>query len=193
MTAPAALAILAGMAISPPHRVDQHLNRLLTRLTMIPGGIYNATRYQMGHWRRWDAVDEQLIVGAYPRPADLAALHAGGVTDVINLCEELPPQVERLRAHGMRSHHLPLLDRRAPPVETVQAALEIIEAAASSGGRTYVHCRAGKGRGPTVALCHLMRRYDLSPEAAASQIIAIRPQVDRGLERRPVVQALRLR
>ncbi|MFN3201396.1 MAG: dual specificity protein phosphatase family protein [Bradymonadia bacterium] len=164
------------------------LNRLVTRLTMTPGALYNATRYALGHWRRWDAVDEALIVGAYPRDVDLPALKTLGITTIINLCEELPPHTEAISAQGMTAHHMPLLDRRAPPVETVQQALELIAEAARSGGRTYVHCRAGKGRGPTIALCHLVKQRGMTPEAAQRTLEGLRPQIDRGLHQRAVVQ-----
>jgi atypical dual specificity phosphatase len=52
-----------------------------------------------------------------------------------------------------------------------------IDRMAKDGKSTYVHCKAGRTRSATVALCYMMFKNDYSPENALESIRRARQQV----------------
>ena len=49
---------------------------------------------------------------------------------------------------------------------------------AAEGGKTYVHCKAGRGRSTTLVLCYLIKYCGQVPEQAYMFVREKRPQVD---------------
>nr|GMD76404.1 putative dual specificity protein phosphatase DSP8 [Ipomoea batatas] len=65
----------------------------------------------------------------------------------------------------------------APSLTDISQAVEFIHENASSGQRTYVHCKAGRGRSTTIVLCYLVRYKQMTPTDAYEYVKAIRPRV----------------
>ena len=51
-----------------------------------------------------------------------------------------------------------------------------------------MHCKAGRGRSATVAICWLMAAHEMTIEQAQERLQERRPHVLRGLSQRTVVQ-----
>ena len=121
---------------------------------------------------------ETLLAGAMPFRADhVAALHAEGVTAVVNLCQEREYwDGERdlvttaYAEHGIVEQHLPVIDGSTVPADVLDAAVALAQT-----HTVYVHCRGGRERSATVATALLARIEDLPIDHALAQAIDRRP------------------
>lgn len=166
------------------------LRRLLVRATFWPTLAFNRLMCLLGIWRPFDEVDPHVVLGALPSKTMLRELKRLGVTGVINCCDEYCGDAAALAELGLEQLHLPTLDYHSPGPKHVRRALAFIEQHARNGGRVYIHCKAGRGRSATLALCYLIATRGLTPEQAYTELKRIRPQIDRGLARRAVVQEM---
>lgn len=169
------------------------LKTLAIRASFYPTLLLNRSMCWLGFWRRWDWVDDALLLGALPARGDIARLRALGVTGIVNLCAEFPGHVEAMRAAGIEQLHLKTLDYHAPSDADMLRGVEFIEQHAAGGGKVYTHCKAGRGRSATLAVCYLMHARRIGAAEAYEIVRAARPHVNRGLTRRAAVRAVEKR
>jgi atypical dual specificity phosphatase len=83
---------------------------------------------------------------------------------------------------------MPTIDFTHPNFDDVVKAVEFIQHHADQGKRVYVHCKAGRARSATVAICWLMKTQQISKEAAQASLLEKRSHINKHLVDRPVVQ-----
>lgn len=95
--------------------------------------------------------------------ADVAALAASGVTDVVCLLPAaelarlgLTGEPEALRRNGIVVHRLPVRDFGVPARGAVRPVVDAVVRRLAEGASVVVHCRGGVGRSGTVAACVLV-------------------------------------
>ena len=66
--------------------------------------------------------------------------------------------------------------------------MAFIQQHVEQGHNVYVHCKAGRGRSATVALCWLMAHRDMTAEQAQEHLLSKRPHVHSTLPARTVVK-----
>lgn len=169
------------------------LLRLAVRATFYPSLWFHEAMCAAGVWRKWDAVDECVLVGSLPSRRDLVRLRDLGVGGVVNLCQEFAGYLDTLEALALEQLHLPTLDYHSPSEEHVLHGLTFIARHKLAGARTYVHCKAGRGRSATLAVCWLMAERGIAADQAYSIVRAARPHIDRRIVSRPVVRAIERR
>ncbi|XP_002991389.2 putative dual specificity protein phosphatase DSP8 [Selaginella moellendorffii] len=151
------------------------------RLLFYPTLAYNVLRNSMeDEFRWWDQVDEFLLLGAVPFRSDVILLKSAGVRGVVTLNEPFETLVDSsfYQEHGISHCVIPTRDYYfAPAVKDIRRAVNFIHEHALRGETTYVHCKAGRGRSTTVALCYLMEHRGLNPIDAFNYIRARRPRV----------------
>jgi len=167
--------------------VPRTCSSLLVRLIFMPTFRYTQLRSFLLNRPWYSTIDEVVIVSALPRESDIDSLYRHGVRGVINLCDETEGPCVAFRRAGFRWLHLPTIDYTAPTLKQIDEALRFIDEHAGRNERVVVNCKAGRGRSATVAICHLMRRYRLTPVEAQRWLLRQRPQVSRELFARPVV------
>ncbi|WP_153557074.1 dual specificity protein phosphatase family protein [Roseimaritima sediminicola] len=166
------------------------LQRFYARSVFYPTLWWNMLHGRVLKVRSWSTrVDPHLIVGAYPFARDVPRMTSEGVKAVVNTCEEYPGPLDAYRLAGIEQLHIPTVDFTHPRLEDVQRAVEFIQDHAAAGSTTYVHCKAGRARSATVALCWMVKYRQLSAEEAQAQLLKLRPHVNPRVARRPVVQA----
>lgn len=132
-------------------------------------------------------ITEDLIVGSQPRAADdirhLAL--AEGVQAIINLQQDKDMHHWGVRLddlmHAAHEHDVAFV--RAPAVDfdpnslraMLPTAVASLERARLEHGRVYVHCTAGLGRAPAVAIARLYWMTDMQLEEAYAYLTGIRP------------------
>lgn len=95
--------------------------------------------------------------------ADVAALVAAGVTDVVCLLGDdelqrlgLEEEPDVVAAHGLGWHRLPTPDFGLPDEEETAAVVAAVRERLGEGASVVVHCRGGIGRSSTFAAIVLM-------------------------------------
>ncbi|KAK9275082.1 hypothetical protein L1049_022341 [Liquidambar formosana] len=151
------------------------------RALFYPTLLYNVIRNKIQvEFRWWDRVDEFVLLGAVPFPADVSRLKELGVRGVVTLNESYETLVPTslYHAHGIVHLVIPTRDYCfAPSLSDISQAVDFIHKNASCGLTTYVHCKAGRGRSTTVVICYLVQHKQMMPDAAYEYVRSIRPRV----------------
>jgi atypical dual specificity phosphatase len=119
---------------------------------------------------------------------DLALLRGVGITVLVNLTENAMP-AEALARHGLRSYHLGIADRRAPPLLWAKLLLAKIEVMLRQGEVVAVHCLAGLGRTGLVLAAWLIQQ-GLTAEEALRRLRTIEPGFVQSNEQEALLYAL---
>ncbi len=166
------------------------MDRLIARTLFVPTLVWNLLLVRLIPARRWwDHVDPQVILGALPFTAHVSRLHKSGVRAVVNTCDEYAGPIAEYTQVGIEQFHMPTPDFTHPDLADVERAVEFVQSHAEQGHTVYIHCKAGRARSATVALCWLVRHRGLSPEEAQEKLLQERPHVKRTVWQRPVVTA----
>ena len=164
-------------------------SRLYARTVFLPTLAWNFFLARVLKVRRWwDRIDDHVIVGAYPFAGDVARLRAEGVRAVVNTCEEYRGPLGQYDSHGIEQLHVPTTDFTHPALSDVESAVEFIQKYKLQNDSVYIHCKAGRARSATVAMCWLIKYRNMSIEEAQKHLLRSRPHVNPRLARRAVVQ-----
>ncbi|KAL4353921.1 hypothetical protein GQ457_06G033120 [Hibiscus cannabinus] len=151
------------------------------RALFYPTLLYNVVRNKIqSEFRWWDRVDEFILLGAVPFPADVPRLKDLDVSGVVTLNEPYETLVPTSLYHAHDIDHLVIPTRDylfAPSFADICQAVSFIHENASVGKTTYVHCKAGRGRSTTIVLCYLVEHRHMTPDAAYEYVRSIRPRV----------------
>ena len=165
------------------------LRRLYARSAFYPTLGWNMFLSRVMNVRRWwDRIDPHVIVGAYPFARDVPGLAEEGVKAVVNTCEEYAGPTIEYDKHGIEQLHIPTTDFTHPRLEDVKCAVEFVQKHVEQEQSVYIHCKAGRARSATVALCWLMKYRGLSMEEGQKVLLECRTHVNPRLAQRPVVQ-----
>lgn len=163
------------------------LNKIVTRVFYYPSLGYSVILCALGRWRKWDRIDDYVVLGGRPSRRDIRKLAAQGVTAVVNMCEEFKGHTREMAAAGISQLYLPTLDFHCPAADDLIRGVEFLLKQRAESRQTYLHCKVGRGRSATLALCYLMAAHNLDGQAAMRRLKSKRPQVVRDLDRRPAV------
>lgn len=162
--------------------------RAYAALVFYPTLLWNCL---LGRWLKlrnwWDPIDPLVLVGGYPFAVDAAPLHAAGVRGVVNTCREYAGPESEYRRLGIEQLRIPTTDFTHPRLADVEAAVEFVQRHVSRGEAVYIHCKAGRARSATVALCWLVKYRGLTPVEAQQRLLQARPHVNPRVYLRPVV------
>ncbi|QDV70914.1 hypothetical protein Poly24_46470 [Rosistilla carotiformis] len=137
--------------------------------------------------RWWDPIDPHVIVGAYPFARDVSLMYEQGVRAVVNTCEEYAGPQAVYDAMGIEQFRMPTTDFTHPKLEDIERAVEFVQSHVAQEHTVYIHCKAGRARSATVALCWLIKYRGQTPEQAQKILLERRPHVNPHVYLRPVV------
>lgn len=164
------------------------LRRLAVWVAYYPSWLFSEAMFALRVWRKWDWIAPGVLLGAVPTRRELARLRGMGIESIVNLCDEFGGHTRELAAQRLTQLHLPTIDYSAPSVADLQRGVAFIHEELASGRKVYLHCKAGRKRAPTLALCWLIST-GMTPEQAQRTLSAARRQVSRRLGRAPSVRA----
>ncbi|GJM24915.1 MAG: phosphatase [Phycisphaerae bacterium] len=163
------------------------LLRLFAKLMYYPSLGYHDMMCVIGGWHRWDWIDDSVLLGRIPRKREINELRHEGIGAIINMCDEFAGHTVQLEEFNIKQLRLPTIDLVCPSIENLQRGVEFIRQCADSGKKVYIHCKAGRGRAATMALCYLIAKRSVCAEDAYNEMKSARVQVDRNLfKRQPV-------
>ncbi|MEM0927173.1 MAG: dual specificity protein phosphatase family protein [Planctomycetota bacterium] len=164
--------------------------KLYAKAVFYPTLLWNITLGRILKIRNWwDPIDPHVIVGAYPFARDVPKMYEAGVRAVVNTCEEYPGPQSQYDQYGIEQLRIPTTDFTHPRLQDVSEAVEFVQRHVENDEKVYIHCKAGRARSATVAICWLMKYRGLSAEEAQAHLLESRPHTNPRLTERPVVKA----
>ena len=114
-----------------------------------------------GNWRAfgpfYSEINEKIAVGSLPFETDIPYLTGKGVRGVINMTREYDGPVHLYKRHDIRHIHLRTPDLMEPRLEDLVEGVKFIKALEEQGGgKVFIHCKGGRGRAVSMALCYLL-------------------------------------
>ncbi|MEN9328013.1 MAG: hypothetical protein RI947_821 [Candidatus Parcubacteria bacterium] len=94
-----------------------------------------------------------------------------GITGIINMRLRMPHKEQLEKTFHLC--HLPTTDRTAPTMQHLKTGVKFAADEISTGGKVYIHCHYGEGRGATMAIAYLLS-LGLTLEDAYSQVRKVR-------------------
>ena len=110
-------------------------------------------------------VTPQLAVGGAFRMRDIGLLKARGVTAVVDCRQEALDDQAALARAGLQFLHLPTPDRYGFTYAQLHEGVGWVLDRVAEGGRTFLHCEHGVGRGPLMCCAVLVAQGHSAPEA----------------------------
>jgi protein-tyrosine phosphatase len=110
-------------------------------------------------------VTPQLAVGGAFRRGQIKRLSERQITAVVDCREEARDDASALRAAGIDFLHIPTPDRHGFTYDQLHEGVDWVLGQVSNGGRAFLHCEHGVGRGPLMACAVLVAQGYGAPEA----------------------------
>ena len=124
--------------------------------------------------RHFSEITPQIHLGGQYHSSGWPRLVKRGITAVVNMRGEFSDR----RSNVVPAHylHLPTVDNTPPTLEQLYQGIEFMKKEIEEGGKVYVHCWEGVGRGPTMVAAYLVST-GMTPEDAWKQIRKVRPSI----------------
>ncbi|KAL2541831.1 Phosphoglucan phosphatase LSF2 [Abeliophyllum distichum] len=171
-----------GVSTSGPKRIMEDYNTAMKRM------MRNPYEYHHDLGMNYTLITENLIVGSQPQKVeDVEHLKADqNVSYILNLQQDgdveywgidLPSIIERCKELGIRHMRRPARDFDPDSLRSgLPKAVSSLEWAISEGnGRVYVHCTAGLGRAPAVAIAYMFWFCNMDLNTAYNTLTSKRP------------------
>jgi hypothetical protein len=114
----------------------------------------------------YSEVTPQLAVGGAFRRRQIKRLKARGVTAVVDCRLEAKDDATALADAGIELLHVPTPDRHGFTYAQMQQGVDwVLEHLADGGGRAFLHCEHGVGRGPLMTCAVLVGQGYTAPQA----------------------------
>lgn len=159
-------AFIITYALFQKHLLPLPVSKIVSKLFFYPTFPITALM-RIGNY--WTKVDETLYLGC--APLDIldhpAMMHKMGIRGVVNMCYEYAGPRKTYDTLGIRQLHFPVVDHTEAPVDNLKDAVAFIQQFRDRGEKVLVHCKAGHGRGASVALAWMMFQHpDMQTEVS---------------------------
>ncbi len=100
-------------------------------------------------------ITANLFLGGQYNLQGLTRLKKIGITAIINM--RMHSIYTLAHYQGFQYLHLPTVDNTAPKLNDLIEGAEFADNEIKNGGKVYIHCRQGHGRGPSMAIAYLLK------------------------------------
>jgi len=174
---------LTSYALFAAKKLPLEAARVVGRIAFWPTlpGLFISNRLRNGsNW--WSKIDDMVYLGAVPLVSmgHVDTMYQMGIRAVVNLCDEYEGPVEEYKKKGILQLRLPTVDHFEPSLEDLIKGANFIKERKEQGESVYIHCRAGHGRGASVAFCYLLAEKKMTLEETQKTISkyrVIRPKL----------------
>jgi len=120
-------------------KVFDNLHRLINGISAIKRSQISADLYLGGQYN---------LVG-------LKKLKQMGITAIVSMRENTI--FDKAFFEGLKFLNLPTIDNTPPSIEDLIRGADFVDSEIKNGGKVYIHCRQGIGRGPSMAIAYLLK------------------------------------
>lgn len=117
-------------------------------------------------------ITANLYLGSQYSEIGIKKLKALGITAIVNM--RMHSVYEEAIYEHMKYLHLPTVDNTTPPQDVLIEGSNFIDKEIKAGGKVYIHCRQGLGRGPTMTIAYLIK-IGITFDDAYALVKRIRP------------------
>ncbi|RFM26840.1 dual specificity protein phosphatase family protein [Deminuibacter soli] len=100
-------------------------------------------------------ITPNLFLGGQYNLRGLSKLKSIGITGIINM--RIHSIYTEAQYEGFHYLHLPTADNTPPTLQDLLKGAAFAHQEISNGGKIYIHCRQGLGRGPSMAIAYLLK------------------------------------
>ena len=100
-------------------------------------------------------ITANLFLGGQYNLNGLKRLKVIGITAIINM--RIHSIYQTAQYEGFHYLHLPTTDNTPPLLDDLIKGAAFAHEEIKNGGKVYIHCRQGLGRGPTMAIAYLLK------------------------------------
>jgi len=117
-------------------------------------------------------ITADLFLGSQYSKIGLQRLRTLGITAIINM--RIHSVYKEAIYEGIKYLHLPTPDNTPPPIAILIEGADFADGEIKNGGKVYIHCRQGLGRGPTMTIAYLIKT-GLTFDDAYALVKKVRP------------------
>lgn len=143
--------------------INLNTDRFFDHLWRVMTGLPQVTRSE---------ITPDLYVGGQYYLHGIKKIQSLGITAIINMRMSQYPIAHRMEKFHIL--HLPTPDYTAPTMADLEKGIRFIRDEIKNGGKVYIHCHLGEGRGPTMAIAYLISS-GLTFEDAVDYVKNVRP------------------
>lgn len=99
-------------------------------------------------------ITANLFLGSQYSLLGMQKLKALGITAIVNMRQH--PVFSESQYKGFNYLHLSTVDNTAPSLDILIKGAQFVTNEITNGGKVYIHCRQGLGRGPTMTIAYLI-------------------------------------
>ncbi|MGY4385539.1 protein tyrosine phosphatase (PTP) superfamily phosphohydrolase (DUF442 family) [Pedobacter sp. UYP24] len=100
-------------------------------------------------------ITANLFLGSQYNLVGLRKMKSLGITAIINMREH--SVYSEAQYAGFNYLHLPTVDNTPPDIKVLMRGADFADQEIKKGGKVYIHCRQGLGRGPTMTIAYLLK------------------------------------
>lgn len=120
-------------------------------------------------------ITANLYLGSQYNLIGLQKLKDLGITAIVNM--RIHSVYSDAHFANIKYIHLPTFDNTPPKIEDLIKGAAFVENEIKTGGKVYIHCREGLGRGPTMTIAYLLK-IGVEFEDAFTMIKKVRPFIN---------------
>ena len=120
-------------------------------------------------------ITANLYLGSQYNLIGLQKLKKLGITAIVNM--RMHSVYDDAHFAHIKYIHLPTFDNTPPEIEDLIKGASFVENEIKNGGKVYIHCREGLGRGPTMTIAYLLK-IGVEFDDAFNMIKKVRPFIN---------------
>jgi len=157
-------------------KLDQVISLYKITVIFIQKILDNIHRYLFGiPILKRSQITANLFLGSQYNLIGLQKLKALGITAIVNM--RMHSVYSEAQHSGIKYLHLPTIDNTPPELEDLKKGADFADNEIKNGGKAYIHCRQGLGRGPTMTIAYLLK-IGTTFDDAFKLVKKVRPFID---------------
>lgn len=157
---------------------------MLSKIAYYPSLAFNIFMSKVSSRTWYNRLDDTVIVGALPfKSVTHELIKQENVKAMVTTNEDFELQYltynkQELSSLGVDQLRLVITDLTGTPTQTdIVSAVDFIMDHRKKGNSVYVHCKAGRTRSATIAMCYLVQLHKWTPEQSLDYMKSKRPHV----------------